>query len=65
MQKRSKGYAYFIKHRKNKDKFIFTNDLNLIKPHAGYDICIENFISRFGPNDFILYNKIIGFALIQ
>ena len=30
-----------------------------------YYICIENFISRFGHNDIILYNKIIGFALIQ
>ena len=30
-----------------------------------YHICIENFISRFGPNDVILHNKIIGFALIQ
>ena len=49
----------------NKDRFIFTNDLNLIKPCADYDICIENFISRFGPNDMILYNKNIGFALIQ
>ena len=51
-------------HRK-KDKFIFTNDLNLIKPHADYDIFIENFISRFGPNDIILHTKNIGFALIQ
>ena len=53
------------RRRRNKDRFIFTNDLNLIKPYANYDICIENFISRFGLNDFILYNKDIGFALIQ
>ena len=53
------------KQPKNKDKFIFTNDLNLTNPYADYDICIENFISRFGPNDIILYNKNIGFALIQ
>ena len=26
------------KRRSNKDRFIFTNDLNLIKPHAEYDI---------------------------
>ena len=53
-----------VKRRNNKDRFIFTNDLTLIKPYAD-DICIENFISRFGPNDVILYNKNIGFALIQ
>ena len=28
-------------------------------------MCIENFISRFKPNDVILYNKNIGFALIN
>ena len=56
-----------VEHRNNnnKDRFIFTNDLNLIKPYADYHICIENFISRFGPNDIVLYNKNIGFALIQ
>ena len=47
------------KRRSKKDKFIFTNDLNLIKPYADYDICIENFISRFGPNDTIVYKKIL------
>ena len=45
--------------------FLFTNNLNLIKPYVKYHICIENFISRFGPNDIILYNKNIGFAIIQ
>ena len=65
MRNRSKRNTHFNKHRKNKDKFIFNNDLNLIKPYAGYDVCIENFISRFGPNDVIIYNKNIGFALIQ
>ena len=54
-----------VKRRKNKDKFIFTKDLNLIKPYSDYDICTENFISRFGPNDINLYNKNIGFALIE
>ena len=56
-----------VKRRKNKNKdsFIFTNDLNWIKPCAEYDVCIENFVSRFGLNDIILYNKNIGFALIQ
>ena len=54
-----------LKRRNNKDKFVFTNDLNLIKPYAEYDICIENVISRFGPNDVIMYNKNIGFPLIQ
>ena len=48
-----------------KCKFIFTNDLYLIKPHADYYICIENFFSRFWPNGIILYNKTIGFGLIQ
>ena len=48
-----------VKHRNNntKDRFIFTNDLNLIEPFADYHICIENFISRFGPNDIVLYNS--------
>ena len=56
-----------VKHRnnKNKDGFLFTNNLNLIKPYVKYHICIENFISRFGPNDVIIYDKNIGFALIQ
>ena len=54
-----------VKCRKNKDKFVFTNDLNFIKPYANYDICNESFISRFGPNEVILYNKKIGFSLIQ
>ena len=54
-----------INNDNNKDKFVFTKDSNLIKPYAYYHICIENFISRFGPNDIILYNKNIGFALIQ
>ena len=55
-----------VKRRNNnKDSFIFTNNLNLIKPYAEYDVCIENFISTFGPNDIILYNKNIGSALIQ
>ena len=57
-----------VKHRnnnKNKDGFIFTNNLNLNKPYVKYHICIENFLSRFGPNDVIIYDKNIGFALIQ
>ena len=49
----------------NKDDLIFTNNLNLIKPYVKYHICIENFFSRFGPNDLILYNKNTCFALIQ
>ena len=53
------------KRRSNKDKFVFTKDLNLVKQYAEYDICIENFISRFGFNDVIFYNKNIIFALIQ
>ena len=65
MRNRSKRNTHFNKPRKNKDKFIFTNDLNLINPYADYDIHIENFICRFGPNDIILYKKIIGFALIK
>ena len=54
-----------VKRTIKKANFIFTTDLNLIKPYAVYDICIENFISRFGPNDIILYNESIGFALIK
>ena len=50
------------KRRNNKDKFIITNDLNLIRPYVDYDICVVNFFSRFGPNDIILYKKNIGFA---
>ena len=54
-----------VKRRSNKDRFIFANDLNLIKSYADYDISVVNFISRFRPNDVILHNKNIGFALIQ
>ena len=54
-----------VKRRNNKNRFIFTNDLYLIKPYSDHDICIENFVSRFGSNDITLYNKNIGFALIQ
>ena len=54
-----------VKRRNNKDRFVFTSDLHLIKPYVRYLICIERFISRFGHNDIILYNKTIGFALIQ
>ena len=46
-----------IKERRNKDKFKFTNDIDLNKPYAGYHICIEDFLSRFGVNDVILYKK--------
>ena len=53
------------KRSSKKDRFIFNNDLNLIKPYSDYDICIENFVSRIGPNDVNLYNKNFGFALIQ
>ena len=53
------------KQARDKDRFIFTNDLRLIKPYVDYDMCIENYISRFKPNDVILYNKNIGFALIK
>ena len=65
MPNRSRRVRQFKRRNNNKDRFIFTNDLNLIKPYADYHICIENFFSRFGPNDIILYNKNIGFALIQ
>ena len=53
------------RNKRNKDRFIFTNDLRLIKPYVDYHICIENHISRFKPNDVILYNKNIGSALIN
>ena len=49
----------------NKDKFVFTKDLNLNKPYTNYDLCNENYISRFKPNDIILHNRNIGFALIN
>ena len=52
------------KRAKDKDRFIFTTDLRLIKPFVEYHMCIENYFSRFKPNDVILYNKNIGFALI-
>ena len=52
------------KRAKDKDKFIFTNDLRLIKPYIDYHICFDNYITRFKANDIILYNKNIGFALI-
>ena len=53
------------RNKRAKDRFIFTIDLRLIKQYVDYDICIENYISRFKPNDVILYNKNIGFALIN
>ena len=53
------------RNKRAKDRFIFTTDLRLIKQYVDYDICIENYISRFKPNDVILYNKNIGFALIN
>ena len=65
MTNRSKQLRQVKRRNNNKDKSVFTNDLNLIKPYAVYDICVVNFISRFGPNDVFLYNKNIGFALIQ
>ena len=65
MTNRSKQVRRVKRRNNNKDGFIFTNNLNLIKPYVKYHICIENFICRFGPNDVILYNNNIGFALIQ
>ena len=65
MTNRTKQVRRVKRRNNNKDGFIFTNNLNLIKPYVKYHNCIENFISRFGPNDVILYNKNIGFALIQ
>ena len=65
MTNRTKQVRRVKRRNNNKDGFIFTNNLNLTKPYVKYHICIETFISRFGPNDVILYNKNIGFALIQ
>ena len=65
MRNQSKRNTHFNKQRKNIDRFLFTNDLNLITSYADFDFCIENFLSRFGPNDVILYNRNFGFALIQ
>ena len=65
MTNRNKQLRRVKQKNNNKDRFIFTNNLNLIKPFADYHVCIENFISNFGINDIIRYNKNIGFALIQ
>ena len=65
MTNRSKQVRRVKRRNNNKDKFIFTNNLNLIKPYAKYHICIESFISRFEINDIILYNKSYGFAIIR
>ena len=67
MTNRSKQFRRVKRGKNNniKDGFIFTNNLNLIKPYVKYHICIENFASRFGPNDVILFDKNIGFALLQ
>ena len=54
-----------VKRRIKEANFIFTTDLYLIKPYADYDKRVEIFISSFGPNDIILYNKNFGFALMQ
>ena len=51
--------------RAKRERFIFASDLNLVKSYTEYDICIENFISSFGRKDVILYNKNIGFELMQ
>ena len=53
------------KRAKDKDRFVYTTDLRLIKPYVECDMCIENYISRFKPNDVILFNENIGFALIN
>ena len=53
-----------VKCRNTEDSFVITNDLNLIKPYACYDVCIEDFISRFGVNDVIIYNKKNWFCFI-
>ena len=60
MRNRSKRKTHFSKHR----KFIFTKDLNFIKPNADYDFCIELFISRIRHNDIIPCRN-IEFALVQ
>ena len=65
MTNRSKQVRRVKPRNKNKDKFMFTNNLNLNKPYAKHHICIENFIYRFGINDIILFNKNYGFALIR
>ena len=43
----SKQLRQVKRKNNNKEKLVFTNDLNLIKPYAVYDICVVNFISRF------------------
>ena len=53
------------KRARDKDRFILTTDLRLIKPYVDYHMCIENYISRYKANDVILFNKNIGFALIN
>ena len=65
MTNRSKQVRRVKRKNKNKDKFMFTNNLNLIKPYAKHHICIENFIYRFEINDIILFNNNYGFALIR
>ena len=65
MTNRSKQVRRVKRRNNNKDKFMFTNYLNLIKPYAKHHICIENFIYRFEINDIILFNKNYGFALIR
>ena len=46
---------------KNKDKFIFTADLTLIRPYSD-DICIETFISSFENKDIIVHFKTFSFC---
>ena len=65
MPNRSRQVRRVTRRKNNKYRFVFTNNLNLIKPYVKYHICIENFITSFGPNDVILYNNNIGFALIK
>ena len=65
MTNRSKQVRRLKRRINNKDKIMFTKNLNLIKPYAKHHICIENFIYRFEINDIILFNKNYGFALIR
>ena len=45
MPNRSRQFRRVKRRNNNKDRFVFTNDLNLIKSDTDYDICIANFIS--------------------
>ena len=58
MTNRTKQVRRVKRRNNNKDGFIFTNNLNLIKPYVKYHICIENFLDS-DPTTLFFTTKIL------